>query len=87
MATPATGSAEQKMLPGETTASTTYKARLIAQHIVRCLVEHKNAGHHEPLMVALQGPQGRPYSRIAFGLTWLMTDWSTFRVQDLGRLR
>ncbi|KAJ9122515.1 hypothetical protein QFC22_001944 [Naganishia vaughanmartiniae] len=58
MATPTTSSAKETLQPGETTASTSYKARLIAQHILRCLVQHKDAGHKEPLMVTLQGPQG-----------------------------
>ncbi|KAJ9106840.1 hypothetical protein QFC19_002968 [Naganishia cerealis] len=50
--------AEYILQPGETTASTSFKARLIAEHILRCFVKHKQADHDEPLMVALQGPQG-----------------------------
>lgn len=49
---------------GEASASTSYKARLIIKHILKCLHEHRKAGTKEPLMVALQGPQGES---IVFG--------------------
>lgn len=46
------------LLSGETSASTSYKARLITRHILQCLEQHRETGTTEPLMVALQGPQG-----------------------------
>ncbi|KAJ9098618.1 hypothetical protein QFC21_004265 [Naganishia friedmannii] len=72
MVAPTTNSAEQTLQPGETAASTSYKARLIAEHILRCLVEHKDAGHQQPLMVALQGVQGSGKTTVTTALLVLL---------------
>ncbi|KAJ9113759.1 hypothetical protein QFC20_001785 [Naganishia adeliensis] len=47
----------ESLQSGETSASTSHKARLITTHILQCLEQHRETGTAEPLMVALQGPQ------------------------------
>ncbi len=42
----------------ETYASSSYKARVIGNHITEQLVRYRNGSPHGPLMVGLQGPQG-----------------------------
>ncbi|WVQ77976.1 hypothetical protein IAT38_000057 [Cryptococcus sp. DSM 104549] len=42
----------------ETYASTSYKARIISDHLAAQIAEHKSKGEKGPLMVGLQGPQG-----------------------------
>ncbi|GHJ87387.1 hypothetical protein NliqN6_3789 [Naganishia liquefaciens] len=59
-------------LAGETTASTSYKARIITEHIQRCLKDHRHAGRTEPLMVALQGPQGSGKTTVSTALLSLL---------------
>jgi hypothetical protein len=49
-------------IPGESSSSTTYKARIIGDYIVEQLDKHKAGKIDEdvlaPLMVAMHGPQG-----------------------------
>jgi hypothetical protein len=58
------GKALIDLLEEETTSSTSYKARLIGDHILRHLLEHREnaatsgSSSSGPLMVAMQGPQG-----------------------------
>ncbi|KAJ9093837.1 hypothetical protein QFC21_006208 [Naganishia friedmannii] len=47
------------LAPGETTSSTTYKARIIGDYILEHLASHKGGKDAAaPLMVAMHGPQG-----------------------------
>lgn len=43
---------------GETYSSTSYKIRIVGQHIASQLELHRKEGKKAPLMVGLQGPQG-----------------------------
>ncbi|KAK4689936.1 coronin-7, partial [Tremellales sp. Uapishka_1] len=43
---------------GEDLSSTSYKVRIIGEHIIGQLQIHKDGGSNGPIMVGLQGPQG-----------------------------
>lgn len=55
-------------LAGETYASTSYKARLVAAHIASQLKQHRASGSTEPLLVGMQGPQGSGKTTLCDGL-------------------